>query len=203
MLCMISPGKCAVNSSSVGFEARVLLPKLLDVLSLTSATPTSIYIFLQNFFIKVMTRDWHVLQITRVPVWLLKTTRNILKSFQWARDAADRLVSKTTCIDQSLQLFVGKCSWTCLVRHFTMFCVQAQCKGCCAYSYLRTSPWKHGVWHTCTCTLYLSHHLVRTAVCVMCIVLHQGSTNMHDSLLRRSARPTQRNLLWQADIYYA
>ena len=31
-------------------------------------------------------------QITRVPVWLLKTTRNILKSFQWARDAADRLV---------------------------------------------------------------------------------------------------------------
>ena len=32
------------------------------------------------------------LQITRVPVWLLKSTRNILKSFQWARDAADRLV---------------------------------------------------------------------------------------------------------------
>lgn len=29
--------------------------------------------------------------ITRVPVWLLKATRNILKSFQWARDAADRL----------------------------------------------------------------------------------------------------------------
>lgn len=32
-------------------------------------------------------------QVTRVPVWLLKSTRNILKSFQWARDAADRLVS--------------------------------------------------------------------------------------------------------------
>lgn len=29
--------------------------------------------------------------VTRVPVWLLKSTRNILKSFQWARDAADRL----------------------------------------------------------------------------------------------------------------
>ena len=33
-----------------------------------------------------------VVQVTRVPVWLLKSTRNILKSFQWARDAADRLV---------------------------------------------------------------------------------------------------------------
>lgn len=33
-----------------------------------------------------------MLQVTRVPVWLLKSTRNILKSFQWARDAADRLV---------------------------------------------------------------------------------------------------------------
>lgn len=30
-------------------------------------------------------------QVSAVPVWLLKTTRNILKSFQWARDAADRL----------------------------------------------------------------------------------------------------------------
>ena len=29
----------------------------------------------------------------QVPVWLLKTTRNFLRSFQWARDAADRLVS--------------------------------------------------------------------------------------------------------------
>ena len=33
------------------------------------------------------------LQVTQVPVWLLKTTRNFLRSFQWARDAADRLVS--------------------------------------------------------------------------------------------------------------
>ena len=32
------------------------------------------------------------LQVTRVPVWLLKSTRNILSAFQWARDAADRLV---------------------------------------------------------------------------------------------------------------
>eukprot|EP00891_Asterochloris_glomerata_P005198 jgi/Astpho2/5198/Aster-04778 len=29
--------------------------------------------------------------VTRVPVWLLKSTRNILSAFQWARDAADRL----------------------------------------------------------------------------------------------------------------
>ncbi len=29
----------------------------------------------------------------QVPVWLLKATRSFLKSFQWARDAADRLVS--------------------------------------------------------------------------------------------------------------
>ena len=28
----------------------------------------------------------------QVPVWLLKATRGILRSFQWARDAADRLV---------------------------------------------------------------------------------------------------------------
>ncbi len=30
--------------------------------------------------------------VTQVPVWLLKTTRGFLRSFQWARDAADRLV---------------------------------------------------------------------------------------------------------------
>ncbi|EIE24340.1 NAD(P)-binding protein [Coccomyxa subellipsoidea C-169] len=29
--------------------------------------------------------------VTEVPVWLLKATRSFLKSFQWARDAADRL----------------------------------------------------------------------------------------------------------------
>ena len=28
----------------------------------------------------------------QVPVWLLKATRSFLRSFQWARDAADRLV---------------------------------------------------------------------------------------------------------------
>ena len=32
---------------------------------------------------------WHGAQ---VPVWLLKATRSFLRSFQWARDAADRLV---------------------------------------------------------------------------------------------------------------
>ena len=31
--------------------------------------------------------------VTQVPVWLLKATRGILRRFQWARDAADRLVS--------------------------------------------------------------------------------------------------------------
>ena len=29
--------------------------------------------------------------VTRVPVWLLKATRSTLRSFQWAKDAADRL----------------------------------------------------------------------------------------------------------------
>ncbi len=30
--------------------------------------------------------------VTKVPVWLLRLTRNVLRGFQWARDAADRLV---------------------------------------------------------------------------------------------------------------
>lgn len=30
-------------------------------------------------------------EVRNVPVWLLKSTRNILRSFQWATDAADRL----------------------------------------------------------------------------------------------------------------
>jgi hypothetical protein len=30
----------------------------------------------------------------QVPVWLLKATRSLLRSFQWARDAADRLVRR-------------------------------------------------------------------------------------------------------------
>ena len=30
--------------------------------------------------------------VTQVPVWLLKATRGFLRNFQWARDAADRLV---------------------------------------------------------------------------------------------------------------
>lgn len=34
--------------------------------------------------------------VTQVPVWLLRFTRNALKSFQWARDAADRLVCPRT-----------------------------------------------------------------------------------------------------------
>ena len=32
--------------------------------------------------------------VTQVPVWLLKATRGFLRNFQWARDAADRLVSQ-------------------------------------------------------------------------------------------------------------
>jgi hypothetical protein len=32
-------------------------------------------------------------KVTSVPTWLLRATRNILKSADWARDAADRLVS--------------------------------------------------------------------------------------------------------------
>ena len=32
-------------------------------------------------------------KVTQVPVWLLKTARSILRSFQWFRDAADRLVT--------------------------------------------------------------------------------------------------------------
>ena len=31
-------------------------------------------------------------KVTQVPVWLLKAARGFLSSFQWARDAADRLV---------------------------------------------------------------------------------------------------------------
>lgn len=31
------------------------------------------------------------LQVTKVPVWVLKATRGLLSSFQWAKDAADRL----------------------------------------------------------------------------------------------------------------
>jgi hypothetical protein len=30
-------------------------------------------------------------RVTNVPVWVLKLSRSLLKSFQWARDAADRL----------------------------------------------------------------------------------------------------------------
>lgn len=30
-------------------------------------------------------------EVTRVPIWLLRATRNTLRGFQWARDAADRL----------------------------------------------------------------------------------------------------------------
>lgn len=33
-------------------------------------------------------------KVTSVPTWLLKATRNILKGADWAKDAADRLVSR-------------------------------------------------------------------------------------------------------------
>lgn len=36
--------------------------------------------------------------VQEVPVWLLKLTRNVLKSFQWARDASDRLVREMKLI---------------------------------------------------------------------------------------------------------
>ena len=32
-------------------------------------------------------------KVTAVPVWLLRFARGLLNTFQWARDAADRLVS--------------------------------------------------------------------------------------------------------------
>ena len=35
---------------------------------------------------------WEAWRGPQVPVWLLKATRSLLRSFQWARDAADRLV---------------------------------------------------------------------------------------------------------------
>jgi hypothetical protein len=34
-------------------------------------------------------------KVTSVPTWLLRATRNVLKSADWARDAADRLVSRS------------------------------------------------------------------------------------------------------------
>lgn len=42
----------------------------------------------------------------QVPVWLLKATRGFLKSFQWARDAADRLVSPPCLCSLPELLFV-------------------------------------------------------------------------------------------------
>lgn len=39
--------------------------------------------------------------VTQVPVWLLKATRGILRRFQWARDASDRLV-RPLCVFTSL-----------------------------------------------------------------------------------------------------
>lgn len=33
-------------------------------------------------------------QVTSVPTWLLRATRNVLKGADWARDAADRLVRR-------------------------------------------------------------------------------------------------------------
>ena len=39
--------------------------------------------------------------VTQVPVWLLRATRNFLRSFQWARDAADRLVRHSAALYSS------------------------------------------------------------------------------------------------------
>lgn len=49
-------------------------------------------------------------KVTSVPTWLLRATRNILKSADWARDAADRLVSR----GQGL-------GWDTLVQGFVRF----------------------------------------------------------------------------------
>jgi uncharacterized protein YbjT (DUF2867 family) len=36
-------------------------------------------------------------QVSTVPTWLLKGTRGLLKGADWAKDAADRLVSAAFC----------------------------------------------------------------------------------------------------------
>ena len=38
----------------------------------------------------------------QVPVWLLRLTRSALRGFQWARDAADRLVRRNHALADSV-----------------------------------------------------------------------------------------------------
>jgi hypothetical protein len=40
-----------------------------------------------------------------VPTWLLKGTRGLLKGADWAKDAADRLVSSDCCVLQCVVQF--------------------------------------------------------------------------------------------------
>lgn len=54
--------------------------------------------------------------VTTVPTWLLKRTRAVLRSLQWANDAADRLVGGGTG---------GQGSWSCMrcIGHLIGSCV--------------------------------------------------------------------------------
>jgi hypothetical protein len=64
-------------------------------------------------------------KVTTVPTWLLKTTRNILKSMDWSRDAADRLVG---CMQQPARgggLLYSPAGITCVRR------VGSQQRHCC------------------------------------------------------------------------
>lgn len=67
-------------------------------------------------------------QVTSVPTWLLRATRNVLKSADWARDAADRLVSA-----------LGWDLWACWVAQ------QWPCLGCCKGS--DNGAQQSGIWH--------------------------------------------------------
>lgn len=59
-------------------------------------------------------------QVTSVPTWLLRATRNILKGADWARDASDRLVSHCTTVSSRWRL--GYCL-------FFVVCVAEQEQG--------------------------------------------------------------------------
>lgn len=46
-------------------------------------------------------------EVRNVPVWILKATRGILRSLQWANDAADRLVSASCGLPGDLSAWTG------------------------------------------------------------------------------------------------
>lgn len=73
-------------------------------------------------------------QVSTVPTWLLKSTRGVLKGVQWARDAADRLVSRRwqcqqwqTYIDTTYSLLDSDRTFVWSCRHC--------CELCCRVSY--------------------------------------------------------------------